>query len=209
MTDPWLAWDALRTLSAGQREAWLRERFPDGAPQQWWRAVREDTETRLGPLRPASADGRAADFAVAVHLAVLAERTGGLSPARAGEWLLNLAVIALRHFFPPPPGLPVEVTPDGAVRFVLGALPLTREEALRAAGEERRRAAEEDEAARSRVPGRPLPRPARPTGTRAALLDVVWVVPSLAGVVGHVTDQDLADEARAWLAAVPLLDPEP
>ncbi|MFD5318099.1 hypothetical protein [Streptomyces sp. NPDC127098] len=186
----------LRDTPPGDRASWLRRAFPEGAPAQWWTGMLEIVETRCSPARPAPAAERLATLEFAAQLLDLARRSGGLSNCQAGNWMMRLSVLALRHV-PPLDGLPDEFTPDGAVRFTLDHLPLSRETALDAA----RRAHE----GRLHEPGEPIRPGQRPTGETALLNEMRWVLPSLEWLVDRLGDDALRRAAREWLDLLPRL----
>ncbi|TDC22762.1 hypothetical protein E1265_14800 [Streptomyces sp. 8K308] len=184
----------LRDAPPGDRASWLRRTFPDGAPAQWWSAMLETVETRSSPARRVPAAEARATLDFAAQLLDLARRSGGLSDCQVGNWMMRLAALALRHD-PPLDGLPDEFTPDGAVRFTLDHLPLTRDAALDAARRAR--------GGRLHVPGEPISPGQRPSGEAAHLNEMRWVLPSLAWLVDRLGDDALRREAREWLDLLP------
>ncbi|MDT0319388.1 DUF6531 domain-containing protein [Streptomyces sp. DSM 44918] len=186
----------LRDTPPDDRASWLRRAFPEGAPAQWWTGMLEIVETRCSPARRLSAAEYRAAFEFAAQLLGLAQRFDGMPAGYLGYWRIRLAALALRHV-PPLDGLPDAFTPDGAVRFTLDHLPLSREAALAAA----RRAA----GGRLHEPGEPIRPGQRPTGEVARLNELRWVLPSLEWLVDRLGDDALRREAREWLDLLPRL----
>ncbi|MGI5213785.1 hypothetical protein [Plantactinospora sp. CA-290183] len=185
-------YDRLRNLPPDERAGWIRSTYPAGTGIQWWFSVLGSAETevsaRLVRGEPADAD----PFAFAVSIVELGTTMGEVDPPHAAYWLVRFAAMALR-FDTPPPGLPDEVTPDGSARAAIAAIPLTEEEALKAA--ERR----------SREFREGIDGPADEE-TRA-LQDLERVVSSLDRVRGHVTDPGLTARIDRWLEVYERLAP--
>ncbi|WP_062214100.1 hypothetical protein [Streptomyces sp. NBRC 109706] len=172
-------YEALRAIDSRAREAWLRGRFPQGAPPQWWHGLLGFAESAAHPLRGLPEAESRARFAFALALVHTAHRTGAMSRCAAGYQRARLAALALRHQ-PRLDGLPAELSPEGAVRQLLDGLPLTRSETRAAI--ERRRLAGDDHPVRD-----------------VLLHDLERALTALPWLTEQLTDPALRREAADWL----------
>lgn len=116
---------------------WLHDRFPDGAPLQWWLSMIERAESNVSPARRLTRDEARKNFEFALALLQLSRKYRGLHPCHSAYWMVRLVVMSLRYN-PPVEGLPAEISPDRAAELALGSLPLSQEEALAVASRRRR-----------------------------------------------------------------------
>ncbi|MEU5693040.1 hypothetical protein [Actinosynnema sp. NPDC020468] len=150
-------------------------------------------EHDLSTLRPFSVEQRREHVEFAAALLALACEEGAFTACQTAARTIRVAKIAL-SYDPPVDGLPESATPDGAARFGLRSLPLSREEAL-ASAEKRREESEDD----------PEAAEALDRAGWEALQDIDLVLVKLPWIVDRILDRELADEVRSWIELRPQL----
>lgn len=192
----------LRGMTPARREEWARRIGPGDVSIHGWVSLLDSAETELvAPLRlggatdPAAPDPAAPDpaaFEFAAWLADLGPRLGVASDCQAADRRLRLAEIALRYPRPVA-GLPEALTPDGAARRAIAAIPFDEREAA-AVARRRNRLLDED------PDGPPVPR-------QRDLQDLEWMMPALEPVRAAIVDPRLAAEVAHWLTVYESLAP--
>ncbi|MFB9962200.1 hypothetical protein ACFFOP_06385 [Sinosporangium siamense] len=185
----------IRSVPIEQIAGWVARRFPDGTSPQWWLAVFESLEVDVLPFRDATSSRRAQDFKIAAEVIGLAVRLEGVRPAVGAYWMLRLATVA-RRFEPPVFDLPEILLPDGAAKWALGKIPLTRERAIEESEVQRVWYLNADESYYAPVGGEVIL-----TGEPKfeALQDVEMILSALHRISAYIEDEEIDREIHAWL----------
>ncbi|MFF7717535.1 hypothetical protein [Streptomyces sp. NPDC007988] len=189
----------LQSRSRPEIEPWLAQRFPDGATVQWWCAVFESVETSVSRFRGITPEQLLNCFERGSYLIELAVERNEILPTIGSYWLLRLAD-STAHFDFAAGELPEPVTPDGAAKWALARMPLTRQEAKQYAD---RRAAEFAEADEVFYASLGVTDPEfEPIRQDTLLLqEVERVLTALSWIRGRVSDMNVRAEVDAWLDA--------
>lgn len=166
------------------------------SPQQRCLSVFESLETALFPTSPSSRRERRKLFEIAASFVGEADEQHVISPPMGAHWMLRLAAIALR-FDPPIDRLPVLVTPDGAARWALERIPLTREAAIMESETRRGKYDNAGEGFYAPMGWKPA-RGHKPEFS--ALQDVERILSGLQLISGAVRDSEIGREVESWLS---------
>lgn len=174
---------ALRGLPREERQTWIERRYPDGPGIQWWLSIADSAETEIIKRRW---NGQSATevYEFAASFLDLGEQVGALDPCHASYWLLRLASSAIR-FGVSAADLPGSMTPDGAARRAVAALPLGQDEVIATSREFYQELDENPDG------------PPTPKGWLMARMDLV--LSSLPWVQDAITDPDLQERVAEWL----------
>jgi hypothetical protein len=185
-----------REISVAAREAWIRDRFPSGAPAAWWFFVVEGAETDLNIFRDASMEQRQASTRFVVDAVELAVALRCI-PASCGVSMLSRLAKAA-SLIDEMGNLPAAIGADALARRALEAMPVSETAALAAADRRRREAVEDPDAwcsPRVALAEQILP----PDEDIMMLSEIEQMLSSLEWLADRVTPGADADELRRWL----------
>ncbi|MFI1102841.1 hypothetical protein [Streptomyces melanogenes] len=188
----------LREMSDIGVAEWFHKRFPSGASLHWWVSTFESLETSLSPVRDVPSEKRRERLVVGMQLLTLAVQEGEIETSLGAYWLIRFAALSLR-FDPPMDELPDQLTPDGAAKWAIDNMPLSREQALADSAERE---------AQYENPPKDFYAPVDVTGevpefapdTRfAALRETEMILSALVWISGHLSDTDTRGKVQEWL----------
>jgi hypothetical protein len=113
-------------LHGEELDSWLNER--PSAFLQWWAGVLESVELRTHVARGESAEVRREMYNAGARLLIAGAARGEIPSWYRAYWQLRFAAGASSETFS---GLDEVLTPDGAVRWTLDNMPLSRDETIR------------------------------------------------------------------------------
>jgi hypothetical protein len=115
----------IQLLSTKNLTEWIERHFPEGAPISWWVAIFEMFESSLSPTRTPAMPERKKYFESSLRFIMLSADRNDLSPELTSYWLLRLTALGLRE--PTVAALPTLLTPDGAAKWTLAKMSISRE----------------------------------------------------------------------------------
>ncbi|MCZ4120795.1 hypothetical protein [Streptomyces sp. H39-S7] len=193
----------IQQLSHEQLASWLDARFPASAPVQWWGAIFEEIEPGGNQFRDIPTGRRRDIFGLGGQLIGVASERGEVSPALAAYWFLRLSALALKSS-PKIAGLPELITPEGAAKWALSIMPISREEVVEYA-EERAAAHQRADDGFYAPVGVGAPLWEEPDPHISKLQDVERILSALEWVENSLVDEELHAEVEAWLSIRPRL----
>lgn len=176
---------------------WIVSTYPGGAPPQWWNALRKTAELSVSSASVTPLEQRYKFFERGLCLLEIAVRMGLITRAAGANQLLRMAYMATRleHQLPE---LPPPLLPDGAVRYALDSIPISRTSAIKISDQSRVDSVSAGQDFCSR-PDFALGSAQQLKKGDAVLMEIGLILEGLALIVTFVVDDELRREAKSWL----------